>query len=180
MATESRDLASRSRPQPEHYNYFRDYDPAIGRYVESDPIGLKGGINTYGYVYAASLFLSDSKGLDSYQCTRRLSNVPFRAGPLYHQFVCAGNAGDGYSCGGLGPSGRNPFDSPGQIESDRYSPDQCQKTRGNDDCVESCLQRKLKDPAPNYSLDLSRGENCQSFAFRIQFECEDECRRKRK
>ena len=21
-------------------NYFRDYDPAIGRYVESDPIGL--------------------------------------------------------------------------------------------------------------------------------------------
>ena len=25
-----------------HYNYFRDYDPAVGRYVESYPIGLKG------------------------------------------------------------------------------------------------------------------------------------------
>ena len=32
------------------YNYFRDYDPATGRYIESDPIGLAGGSSTYGYV----------------------------------------------------------------------------------------------------------------------------------
>jgi hypothetical protein len=44
----------------------RDYDPAIGRYVRSDPIGLTGGINTYGYVFQNPLLRVDSLGLYAY------------------------------------------------------------------------------------------------------------------
>ena len=46
-----------------NYNYFRDYDPNIGRYVESDPVGLRGGLNSYTYVHSLPILLVDYGGL---------------------------------------------------------------------------------------------------------------------
>jgi RHS repeat-associated protein len=45
------------------YNYFRDYDSVIGRYAESDLVGLLGGSNTYSYAGNSPLGRSDPSGL---------------------------------------------------------------------------------------------------------------------
>jgi len=38
-----------------HHNFYRDYDPSIGIYIQSDLVGLAAGVNTYAYVSADPL-----------------------------------------------------------------------------------------------------------------------------
>jgi len=46
-----------------NYNYFRDYDSGMGRYAQSDPIGIRAGVNTYAYVEASPMRAIDPMGL---------------------------------------------------------------------------------------------------------------------
>jgi RHS repeat-associated protein len=70
-------------------NYFRDYDSAIGRYVENDPIGLPGGLNTYAYVGGSPIRYFDPYGLT---CT---SNYDF----FWDRWFQRGKAARSYGAG---------------------------------------------------------------------------------
>lgn len=60
---------------PQAYNYYRDLDPATGRYVESDPTGLGGGVNTYSYVGMNPNRFADPFGLSEQDVTNIVTHV---------------------------------------------------------------------------------------------------------
>jgi RHS repeat-associated protein len=46
-------------------NFYRTYDPATGRYLETDPIGQAGGLNVFAYVESDPINNSDPEGLQA-------------------------------------------------------------------------------------------------------------------
>ncbi len=81
-----------------YYNYFRDYDPQTGRYVESDPIGLRGGsYSPYVYASGSPIMYIDPFGLCwiYYQSTGTMLHVDANG---YADYAAAG----GYSGYGQG------------------------------------------------------------------------------
>jgi RHS repeat-associated protein len=89
-----------------HYNYFRDYDAILGRYIEADPAGLNGGLNSYAYALNTPTKLTDPLGLWVKRCSRGLGGPlepainPNSPNPLRHDFLVVSGVIYSFQAGG--------------------------------------------------------------------------------
>jgi RHS repeat-associated protein len=144
-----------------HYNYFRDYDPRTGRYLQSDPIGLSGGINTYAYVLNNPISFTDPLGLDVNVCFYGDAAMGFG----HVGFGLPGEIGTQ----GFYPTG-NPFNSLGNIKHDAQKEQQCKVIESSpeqDQCMLRCRARREAIPG-NYGLTTRQ---CTSFVRDCLREC---------
>jgi RHS repeat-associated protein len=67
------------------YNWYRDYDPLSGRYLQSDPIGLKGGsYSTYVYVSNDPVSAADPRGLVMWRGTYASGSIGYKGAGAEH------------------------------------------------------------------------------------------------
>ncbi|MCO7225747.1 RHS repeat-associated core domain-containing protein [Pleionea sp. CnH1-48] len=155
-----------------HYNYFRDYDPSIGRYIESDPIGLGDGVNTYSYTHQNPVNYYDSNGESSISASigahpvGRAGVVGYRIGSTANSLYTVANGGvtlgsDIYDWV------NGPSDITAPTPSHRAGDEERTGNPATDRANPSVARQLEYERAKGYCDSKPRGDSCSSLSKQI-------------
>jgi RHS repeat-associated protein len=145
------------------YNMMRDYYPTIGRYVQSDPIGLRGGVNTYSYALQNPVQYIDVLGLD----------VNFCYYPDGITHIGFGIVGEDGKTQGFYPKKNHSPRGPGIVKPDPNpgdEPRECKTvvaTPEQDKCMLACRERRKSNPGTYNGLT----RQCTDFIRDCALQC---------
>lgn len=145
------------------YSYQREYDPAVGRYSQSDPIGLAAGPNTFGYVMGNPMSWIDPEGLEVLVCSQPAFGVSNN--PIDHQWIRT----DTVEAGMGGTRGNVPGNDSGDMPGDPVQVTN-HVGRSNEPGASCKVVKNVDEARVNSQLQIGRSlgrwgpaNHCQSF-----------------